>query len=132
MDIHELLSSIFQVVIIPLLTVLTGYLIKWINAKANEIKNTTENETLQKYITMLNNTITTAVIAVNQTYVDELKEKDAFTKEAQEAAFQKVLDTVEATLTDEALIYLQTAIEDLKAYIAAKIEEQVKLNKLPK
>lgn len=129
MEINELLQTIFQVVIIPLLTVLTGYAVKWINAKANELKATTKNEYAQKYIDMLNNTITTTVIAVNQTYVDALKERDAFDKAAQEEAFKRVYETVMMSLTEEADIYLNEIIGDLNAYITAKIEEQVKLNK---
>ena len=130
MNVNELLQTIFQVVIIPLLTVLTGYAVKWINAKANEIKANTDNEYAQKYITMLNDTITSTVIAVNQTYVDALKDKDAFTKEAQEEAFKRVYTAVMASLTEEADYYLSQIIGDLNEYITNKIEEQVKLNKL--
>jgi len=36
---------------------------------------------------MLNKTIATTVTAVNQTYVDDLKNKNAFTVEAQKEAF---------------------------------------------
>ena len=129
MELQELLRTIFQVVIIPLLTVLTGYAVKWINAKANEIKATTKNEYAQKYITMLNDTITAAVIAVNQTYVDALKEKDAFDKQAQEEAFKRVYETVILSLTEEANLYLAEIIGDLNAYISTKIEEAVKINK---
>lgn len=129
MELQELLQTIFQVVIIPLLTVLTGYAVKWINAKANEIKATTKNEYAQKYITMLNDTITAAVIAVNQTYVDALKEKDAFDKQAQEEAFKRVYETVILSLTEEANLYLAEIIGDLNAYISTKIEEAVKINK---
>ena len=131
-NINEMLQTIFQVVIIPLLTVLTGYAVKWINAKANEIKAKQKNEYVQKYVTMLNETITSAVIAVNQTYVDALKEKNAFTKEAQEEAFKRVYETVILTLTEEADVYLNEAIGDLNAYITTKIEEAVKENKLIK
>lgn len=129
MEFQELLQTIFQVVIIPLLTVLTGYAVKWINAKANEIKATTKNKYAEKYITMLNDTITSAVIAVNQTYVDALKEKDAFDKQAQEEAFKRVYETVMLSLTEEANIYLAEIIGDLNAYISTKIEETVKANK---
>jgi len=129
MDIHELLQTIFQVVIIPLLTVLTGFAVKWINAKADEIVANTKDQYAKKYITMLNNTISAAVIAVNQTYVDALKEKDAFTAEAQKEAFKRVHETVTLSLTEEATVYLNEIIGDLDTYIATKIEEQVKINK---
>lgn len=132
MELNELLTTITQMVIIPLLIALVGYAVKWINAKANELKANTKNEYAQKYILMLNETITSAVIAVNQTYVDALKEKNAFDKAAQEEAFKRVYETVMLTLTEEADKYLGEVIGDLNAYITAKIEETVKENKLVK
>jgi hypothetical protein len=83
MDFKTILPIIFEVVIIPLLAALTTVAVKWLNAKANEIKAKTDNTVLKKYIDMLNETISTTVIAVNQTYVDSLKEQDIFTEEAQ-------------------------------------------------
>lgn len=132
MEINELLTTITQMVIIPLLIALTGYAVKWINAKANETKAATKNEYADKYLDMLNNTITSAVIAVNQTYVDSLKQKNAFDKAAQEEAFKRVYETVMLTITEEADRYLEEMIGDLNAYITAKIEETVKENKLVK
>ncbi len=78
---------------------------------------------------MLNDTITTAVISVNQTYVNSLKEQGAFDKQAQAKAFEAVYDIVMAQLTDEANTYLQEIYGDLNVYISNKIEEQVNLNK---
>ena len=129
MELQEILSTIFQLVIIPLLTVLTGYAVKWINAKANEIKAKTQDQYAQKYIDMLNNTITSTVIAINQTYVDELKEHDKFDIEAQHAAFEKVYNMVIATLTEEAQYYLSEAIADLPTYITTQIEKNVNFYK---
>lgn len=129
MDFKTVLPIIFEVVIIPLLAALTTIAVKWLNAKANEIKAKTDNVVLKKYIDMLNETISTAVIAVNQTYVDSLKEQDIFTEEAQQKAFNKVFETVKSSLTEDAVIYLNEAIGDLESYIKNKIEEQVKVNK---
>ena len=129
MDFKTVLPIIFEVVIIPLLAALTTIAVKWLNAKANEIKAKTDNAVLKKYIDMLNETISTAVIAVNQTYVDSLKEQDIFTQEAQQEAFNRVLETVKSSLTEDAVIYLNEAIGDLESYIKNKIEEQVKINK---
>ena len=81
---------------------------------------------------MLRETITTNVIAVNQTYVDALKEQNAFTKEAQEEAFRRVYEAVMTSLTEEAYLYLETIIGDLQDYITAEIEATVKEYKLVK
>lgn len=132
MELNELLTTITQMVFIPLLIALTGYAVKWINAKADSLKATTKNEYVDKYVTMLNDTITAAVIAVNQTYVDSLKQKNAFDKAAQEEAFKRVYETVMLTLTEETDKYLEEVIGDLNAYITTKIEQAVKENKLVK
>ena len=125
MDFQQILTTIFQVVGIPLLAALTSVAVKWINSKANEIKAKTNDAYAKKYIDMLNNTITTTVIAVNQTYVDELKDQNIFDKTAQEKAFAKVYNTVVNSLTEEAHTYLNEAIGDLETYITNKIEEEV-------
>ena len=132
MEFKELLTTITQTVIIPLLIALVGYAVKWLNAKANEIKTKTKDETTKKYISILNDTIVSAVIAVNQTYVDALKEKNAFDIEAQKEAFNRVYETILATITEEADKYLSEAIGDLDGYIKTKIEEAVKEHKLIK
>lgn len=131
-DFQELLKTITQTVLIPLLIALVGYAVKWINTKANEIKTNVKDQKVQKYVEMLNDTIVSAVIAVNQTYVDALKEKNAFTKEAQEEAFKRVYETIIVTMTEEADRYLSEAIGDLDEYIKTKIEEAVKENKMIK
>lgn len=120
-----LLYEILQVCIIPLLGVLTTYIVKFINVKSEEIKATTDSELAAKYITMLTQTISDCVIATNQTYVDALKKDNAFTKEAQEEAFKKTYEAVLATLTDDAKDYLAEIYGDLNAYIKNKIEAEV-------
>lgn len=132
MELNELISTIFQIVIIPLLTILTSFAVKWVNAKAAELKATTDNTYTQKYISMLQDTITKTVIAVNQTYVDNLKQQQAFDKAAQEEAFKRVYETVMLSLTEEAYDYLNSAIGDLQEYITAQIEAAVKEHKLIK
>ena len=132
MEYTELLTTITQTAIIPLLIALVGYAVKWINARANEIKAKTKDEKVQKYITMLNDTIVSAVIATNQTYVDALKEKNAFDIEAQKEAFNRVYETIIATMTEEADMYLTEVIGDLEEYIRTKIEEAVKEHKMLK
>ena len=65
----ELINQLFEIVIIPLLGALTIYAVKWINVKTKKISKETDNETLNKYLKMLSETITKCVIATNQTYV---------------------------------------------------------------
>lgn len=125
-----LLYQILEVCVIPLLGILTAYLVKFINAKSCEIQNKVDNDTADKYIAMLGDTISACVIATNQTYVDVLKKDKAFTKEAQEEAFRKTYDAVMSVLTEDAKKYLTVIYGDLTAYITNKIEAEVNLSKI--
>jgi hypothetical protein len=58
-----LITQIMEIVIIPLLGVLTTYIIKLINVKINEISETRESVIEQKYLDMLNDTISDCVVA---------------------------------------------------------------------
>ena len=129
MEIMDLITQIFEDCIIPLLGILTAYFVKWIGVKTEELKEETKNEKTEKYLNMLNNTITNCVIATTQTYVDTLKAQGAFDIEAQKTAFTMTYEAVAKLLTDEAAEYLNEAVGDLNLYITQKIEAEVNLNK---
>ena len=131
-----LINQIFQVCIVPLLAVLTTYLVKYIDAKKDELivkkeeaNANKENMLSDKYIKMLADTIKACVIATNQTYVDSLKDKNAFDGEAQKEAFKKTSDAVMLILSQEAKDYLSTIYGDLNQYIITQIEASVNANK---
>lgn len=131
MNYMEMLQKIFEVCIIPLLGVLTTYLVLFIKQKSKELQETTDNELYKKYIELLQDTIVRCVIATNQTYVEALKNKNAFDKEAQEHAFKMTYDAVMAILTDDAKVYLSNVFGDLEVYITKLIEAEVNVNKNP-
>lgn len=124
-----IIQDVFTVVLIPLLGLVTKYLIEFLHAKREEAKNKTSNETLKKYIDMLDATITRAVIATNQTYVNTLKEKGEFGQEAQKEALQKSYQAVMAVLNVDAVAYLEEAVGDLRSYILTGIEAAVNTQK---
>ena len=125
----EMLQKIFEICIIPLLGVLTTYLVVFIRQKSKELQETTDNELYKKYIEMLQDTIVRCVIATNQTYVEALKNKNAFDKEAQAEAFRMTYDAVMAILTDDAKDYLANVVGDLQTYIIKLIEAEVNIQK---
>lgn len=125
-----LLYQILEVCVIPLLGILTAYIVKFINAKSAEIQNKVDNDTADKYIGMLNDTISACVIATTQTYVEALKKQNAFTAEAQKEAFNLTFNAVMSVLTDDAKSYLTEIYGDLTAYITNKIEAEVNMNKI--
>lgn len=121
--------EILQVCIIPLLGVLTTYLVILIKNKTKQITNKTESDLADKYINMLSETIATCVIATNQTYVNNLKKDKIFDAEAQKQALQMTADAVKAILSADAQEYLNTAYGDVNALIMQKIEAEVNKNK---
>ena len=124
-----LLYEILQVCVIPLLGVLTAYLVKFINMKSVEIQANVDNDMADKYIAMVADTVSACVIATNQKYVEALKKNNAFTAEAQKEAFNLTYNAVMAILTNEAKEYLAEIYGDVAAYITNKIEAEVNLNK---
>lgn len=129
MNYTEFITNIFQVCIIPLLGVLTTFLVKWLQIKSNELQIKMDNEVANKYMDMLTNTITECVLATNQTYVEALKQQNKFDLEAQKIAFDKTSEAVMAILTEDAKKYLESAVGDLELFIKQKIEAEVNLNK---
>ncbi len=129
MEYKELLPVIIETVLIPLLIALTGFIVKWINAKANQLKEKAADDRYFLYIDILQELVTKAVIMVNQTYVDELKKTNSFSKEAQVEAFRKVYETVMTSLSEDVVVYLQQIISNLDDYITVLIESSVKEQK---
>jgi hypothetical protein len=130
MEWMALLYQIFDLCVIPLLGVLTMYLVQFIRLKSQEITDKTDSDLADKYIQMLTDTITTCVIATNQTYVESLKRQGKFDKEAQKEAFKLTYNAVMAVLTDEAKHYLAAIYGDLTAYITTRIEAEVNVSKI--
>lgn len=130
MEWMALLYQIFDLCVIPLLGVLTMYLVQFIRLKSQEITDKTDSDLADKYIQMLTDTITTCVIATNQTYVESLKKQGKFDAEAQKEAFNLTYNAVMAVLTDEAKHYLAAIYGDLTAYITTRIEAEVNVSKI--
>lgn len=125
----DLANDIFRLCIVPLLAVLTTYLVNYIKAKSDELVKDSDNELERKYMAMLADTITDCVLATNQTYVEALKSQNAFTKEAQKEAFRQTFDAVMAVLNDDAKAYLTNVYGDLTVYLTKKIEAEVNRSK---
>lgn len=125
----ELLNEIFQTCIIPLLGILTTYIVKYIQIKTAATQQHSKNELTSKYLTMLKDTVVECVIATNQTYVEALKKEGKFDTDAQKVAFKKTKDAVMTVLTQDAKECLTPAVGDLNVYISQLIESKTKAMK---
>ena len=124
----EIVIQIIQVCVIPLLGILTKYLVDYLTAKRNEINSKTDNEAAQKYTNMIYQTVVDCVIATNQTYVDSLKKSGSFDEAAQKEAFNRTMNAIMTILSDDAKEYITEATGDLNTYLTQLIEAEV--NKL--
>lgn len=129
MDWLNILSQACEICLFPVLSILSFWAIKLINTKAAEWVEKNKNDTFDKYILMLADTIEACVLATNQTYVEGLKKEGKFDLEAQKKAFEMTKDAVLAILTEDAKECLSSAIGDLDTFLAQQIEAQVNISK---
>ena len=120
-----ILPQIFEVIILPLLGILTAFLINFIKTKSKELAASTDDLLTQKYISMFSDTVVACVRATNQTYVETLKKEGKFDVNAQKTAFEMTYKAVMDILTDEAKEYLIQACGDLDAFLTTRIEAEV-------
>lgn len=130
MDKIELLNQIFSLCIVPLLGILTTYLINLIRTKKNDLIVATNNDLTARYLDFLSKTIETCVIATNQTYVNALKDKNAFDEDAQKEAFRLTYEAVINIVNEDVQRVLMMVVDDLELYITERIETEVAWNKL--
>ena len=129
MEWMDILEKVFEICIVPILGVLVTVIVSFIEAKKEQMLLRTEDETLEKYITMLSDLITDCVIATNQTYVEALKGQKLFDEEAQKQALELTYQAVMGLLSETAVDILSEAFTDLEGYIRYKIEAEVNKNK---
>jgi hypothetical protein len=129
MEWMTLLYKVIEIAIIPLLGVLSAYVIKFINSKSAQLTAKAENEKAVKYINVVNDTITSCVLATSQTYVEALKKENAFTEEAQKEAFQKTYQAVMSLLPNDTKQFLTETYSNVEEYLITKIEAAVNKTK---
>ena len=129
MDWTEILIKVAEVCLVPILGILTNYIVIFVKAKCAELAQKANNDKIVKYIDLFNQMICDCVIATNQTYVDALKAQDAFDLEAQKIAFNKTKEAIFGMLTDDMKLVLEEVYGDLSLFIQTKIESEVNFNK---
>lgn len=118
---ENLANQIAFWVITTVLTIVGGFIVKWINAKIAGIKD----EKLQKILSGAKDIVFDGVKYTYQTYVEEIKGTNVWDKEAQAAAMKKTVDYVKGTLTPQAKDYIVANYGDLEAWIKQQAEVQI-------
>ena len=122
-------QTIFTVCIVPLLGVLTTYIVTFLRKKSEALQNEVDNENLRHIIERTEKIICSCVITTNQTYVEALKDKNAFDAENQAEAFRRTYEAVMSQLSEDTKATLSATFGDLAAYITSLIESKVNLYK---
>lgn len=125
MDWLNILNQLFELCFIPLLGLATTVLIFFVKQKIAESQAKTDNSLADKYLGLLETTIIDCIKATNQTYVNALKEQNAFSAEAQKEALKQTTDAVLKILSDDAKEYLSHFVGDLDEVIKEKIEAKI-------
>ena len=124
----EVLNNLLIALIALLLSVATTAITVFLKSKTAQIKN----QTVRQLLIEVDEALSTAVTATSQTYVDQLKKEKNFGKDAQVEALNKAKDTFNSLISADAEKLLNTMYsteESLDAFITAKIEEKVKVQK---
>ena len=129
MDWTKILVQIFEICIIPLLGALCTFLIAFIRKKSKALQEKTNNELLDRLIAQTEEIVVTCIKATNQTYVESLKDKNAFDAEAQKTAFKKTYETVLGMLSEDAKKMIADNYGDVAQYITTLIESKIKQSK---
>ena len=125
MDWLNILNQLFDVCLIPLLGLATTVLVFFVKQKIAESKEKTDSAMADKYLSLLEMTIIDCIRATNQTYVNALKDKNAFDGDAQKEALKQTTDAVLTILSDDAKTYLSHFVGDLDVIIKEKIEANI-------
>ena len=122
----EFVKDLFYIVVTAAVPVITAYVCKFLYAKWTEGKVKIENEKISNTLDNVVTMVLDVVEATNQTFVDELKKNDSFTKEAAAEAFKISKDKALAMLSIEAAEIITEVYGDVSIYLDTLIEATVK------
>ena len=126
---REILTNALIDVGIAMLIALGGAAIAFLKAKITETNTSSNNSTANRIRWEVAEAVEDAVTAVNQTFVEELKNKNLFDKEKQEEAFERALEGTIDALSRETVDFINNTYGDINIWLIDKIEAAVSRNK---
>ena len=126
---REILTKALIDIGIAMLIALGGAAVALIKAKISQINAASTNDTENKIRWEVADAIEDAVIAVNQTFVNELKADKLFDKEMQQEAFERALEGTINVLSRETIDFINNTYGDIEVWLTDKIEAAVLRNK---
>ena len=119
MNINQIIGIVIVLILLPLIAYLLSVAVSYMKAKAENIQNQTVKDIVLDAI----DTVEQSVLYVMQTYVDALKRGGTFTKEAQQAAFEKAAERARELITDEVKAMISATYGDFDKVRANKTEK---------
>ena len=132
MDFSEVLNFCLYTVLTVLLPVIAKYAVGLIKTKIKEstvIEEATKNENISNLVKDALSDVMDAVLYVNQTFVDTLKAKGEFTKEAWETARKKAYNAALLTISEESKKAITEIYGSFDQWLQLKIESSVNMAK---
>ena len=123
-----LVNALYEVAIV-IIAALGGAIIAFLRAKISSINSNSSNELANRIRWEVESAVEDAVMAVNQTFVEGLKKKNLFDKEAQEEAFDRALDGTLKALSQSTVEFINNTYGDITIWLKDKIEAAVNRNK---
>lgn len=132
MEFDQVLNYVLYTVLTVILPVIATYAVNFIKAKINEsniITEATKDENMSNLVKDALSDVMDAVLYVNQIYVDALKEKGEFTKEAQNEAFNRAYVEAMNMISDGAKEVITELYGSFDKWLKLKIETSVNMAK---
>ena len=120
------LSEIFVKVITALVLILASITLNkfngWLNVLIKDRNLNIDNQMVNDFMDSFRITLNQAIIATNQTYVNNLKNTGKFDDNAQVEAMDKTIEYCMTMLSPDVLEYLTNTYSDVSAFIETNVE----------
>ena len=122
MDWRQILTEVIISILGIVITVVSGYIIAWINSKIKD-------EKIKRILNDALNIVSNGVDYVYQTYVEKLKGTTLWDADAMKEASNRAMEYINANLTEEAKAFISKNGKDLAEWIKEQIEIAIKKSK---
>lgn len=122
MEWRQILTEVIISILGIVITVVSGYIIAWINSKIKD-------EKIKRILNDALKIVSNGVDYVYQTYVEELKGTTLWDADAMKEASSRAMEYINANLTEEAKTFISKNGKDLAEWIKEQIEIAIKKSK---
>lgn len=122
MEWNEVVATLCQFVLIPILPLITTYICMCIKKVIARLDDQSDNEYIDRYLLIAQDVLISVVATITETYVKSLKESGSFGIEEQKIAMNKAIEMFESVITDECKNVLCELYGDYNTWIRSQIE----------